>query len=359
MFSKKNAFTLIEILLVFLIIGIIITFETIVLQGQLNQYAAPYYNAYNTLFKAAYNVQADIYCPDDTLPPGKQICPDGPRPFPKTTKELCERLKEFINTVPGKGSCKNTDIDDNSSNGNQFDEKHLRFVATNSFRYYIAEKKFTDSNFKCPPEATGSLPQPCAGSNNKKNGLNYFVVYVDITGEKAPNRVGMSKSDEIYPDIVPFAITINGEVVPMGYPIYSKIYMTAKIKYPQIEIINNETGEVKGSHERQYSGSMDYFSAITGAWGGVANMEIPDSILFTEKMNDKFPGKSFYPNKKVKKYNYSQSNPTTANLTIEEDNTNYKVHYDDDATPTIKTKRCVPGTFDCEVIVDSMTEKRY
>lgn len=348
MFSKKYAFTLVEILIVFVIIGIIIVLEMHILQAQLNQYSAPYYNAYNTLSKAAYNVQADIYCPDNTKPVAQQICPNGPRDFPTTSEGLCNRLKEFVNTAPNQGNCKATEINDNSNNGDQFDDKHIKFVASNSFRYYITGLKHID----CANSNSSSNKQLCAGTTS--NNVDYFVVYVDINGEKKPNRVGMNPNDEIYPDIVPFAVTTMGEVAPMGYPIYSPIYLTAKIKYPQVEKINPDTGEILGFTERRSSASMDYFSAVIGAWGGGFNSEIVDSILFTEKMNDKFPGKSFYTAKKIT--NYKKSGNTYSVLS---DGETKKIHFDNHNPPVETTRRCTAGTFDCEVIVDSTLNKRY
>ena len=91
---KKKGFSLTEITIVLVIIGVILILELMVIQNRKNQYGAPYYAAYNALKKASANILADIYCPDSGP---NAICPTGPRPYPKDSKAMCERLKEFIN----------------------------------------------------------------------------------------------------------------------------------------------------------------------------------------------------------------------------------------------------------------------
>ena len=63
--SRKKAFTMIEVLIILTLIGFILIAELIILNTKSNQYGQPYYTAYNALRKAAYNVLADMYCPDE------------------------------------------------------------------------------------------------------------------------------------------------------------------------------------------------------------------------------------------------------------------------------------------------------
>lgn len=300
---KKPAFSLMEVMIVFVIIGVLLVFELIILQGRTNQYGAPYYNVYSALKKASYNILADMYCPDENSEDPE--CKVGPRPFPDNTYDLCRRLAEFINapgaqTYCGSGkSDTSRDIDDDASN---IGEDTLRFTASNSTRFYI-------SPLKTYTFASGET-------------IRYFIVYADLNGKEKPNRVGKDTSDRIFPDIVPFAITTRGETIPMGYPVYSNMYLTAKIKYPAAEI----NGMIV---DNRFSKTMSFFEAVQGAWGGSVDPDITFSIPFTDEMPDTSEAKSFFLGEIPESAEFKSA------------------------------EGCKGGEYTCRVVIDSYVGKRY
>ncbi len=301
-FKRKKAFSLMEIMVVFVIIGIITVIEMLILQGRINQYGAPYYNVYSALKKASYNVLADMYCPDKNSDDPE--CVLGPRPFPTNSYDFCKRMAEFIN-VPkgancGKGkSDTSMDINDNASNIN---DNTLRFTASNASRFYISSlKKYTFSN----------------GEE-----INYFIVYVDINGKDSPNRVDKKPQDKVLPDIVPFVITTRGETIPMGYPIFSNTYLTAKIRYPAAEV----NGVIV---DDRFSKSMSFYEAIKGAWGDTISPDITYSIPFTDEMPNSSRAKSFF----------------LGEIPV---------------NPEFKSQEgCKGGEYTCRVVIDSYQGKRF
>lgn len=324
--NLKKAFSMIEMLIIIVLIGFIVIAELMILNNKINEYGQPYYTAYNALKKAAYNVLADIYCPGDS-------CPDktltAPRAFPTNSQDLCLRLAEFINTAQLNctlgGDVK--DINDMADNLNAATPP--RMIATNSFRFYFSGMKTVNDIH----DVYGNLYD-----------MNYFVVWVDLNGEKEPNRLTCNES-KLYPDIVPFAITTRGEVIPMGFPVYNTLYLTAKIKFPtEIETVE-ENGEIKETVNNKSSASLSFFEAIYGAWAkdGTTreiqdNIDIPFSILFSKE----------FPNDSLIHQCYNGSVP---NLLRQADYEDRAISYQD--------KGCMGGSYACRVIIDSNIETRF
>ena len=299
---KKTGFTLIEIIIVFTIIGVITVFELIILQNRMNQYGAPYYNIYSALKKASYNILADMYCPNSNSDDPE--CRKGPRPFPDNSYDMCRRLAEFINVPKGAtcGTDKNDTTKDINNDATNINDSTLRFVSSNAARFYISPlKTYTFDSGET---------------------LNYFIVYVDINGKESPNKVDKEQQEKVYPDIVPFAITTRGETIPMGYPIYSNMYLTAKIGYPAAEI----NGAIV---DNRFSKTMSFFEAIQGAWGGAISPDIPFSIPFTEELPDTNLAKSFFLGQV----------PESAEFKSQEG--------------------CKGGEYTCRVVIDSYMDKRF
>ena len=313
--SRKKAFTMIEVLIILTLIGFILIAELIILNTKSNQYGQPYYTAYNALRKAAYNVLADMYCPDENS--SDPDCRIGPRQFPTTPQALCSRLTEFINT--SEKNCENlTPINDMADNINN---KAPHFIASNSFRFYFSDMKSIEAD-----DTFGNT-----------NSLDYFVVYVDINGEKRPNRI-TCEGEQILPDIVPFAVTRRGEVIPMGYPVYSSNYITAKIIYP------SKVGD-DGVLTNRSSGSMSYYDAVYGAWPSSTarevqrHIDIPFSIMFSQD--------DIYNNSNIRQCYDGRD----LRLKTEE---SYKQLAKD------KTDEgCKGGTYSCRVVIDSSIHTRY
>lgn len=296
----KRAFSLVELAMIITFIGVIIVFELMVLNRKINNYSASYYNAYNTLSLIAYNVFIDPECsfpydpnPDSSMQEKMNACyPEDlydyetatgmKRKFPATGVELCERMTEFLNTGSA-ANCKARSINKNADNIMQWVNKNgkkiwsdantIRFVTSNANRFYIDDTLYSYGgdtsgkknkyykqeyeNFRFPD---GSLEE-----------IKYFLVYVDINGANGPNKIKMEKDDKYLPDIVPFAITTRGEVIPMGYPVYSKDYLTAQVRYTGTEsgVVTDESGNESGSTDEKITATetMTYYEAISKAFG--------------------------------------------------------------------------------------------
>ena len=317
--QKKSGFSMLEMLVILCFIGIIVIIELVILNNKLNEYSSPYFTAYNALKKASYNVLADMYCPGESCPAGVD---SPPREFPKNSQQLCERLAEFINTAELNCADTSLDINDDAKN---IDIEHPRMIASNSFRFHFSDLKEIE------------LPNNYGGMDK----LEYFVTYVDINGTKKPNRLTCTRS-KLLPDIVPFAITRRGEVIPMGFPVYSKTYLTAKIKYPSRIAAD-------GSTEKHTSGSMSYYDAIYGAWPQTGTKEvqqhinIPLSVMYAQD--------SIYKDSDIKQC-YDASN-TSFNTELRTD-TEYK-----NLAQNKESEGCKGGTYNCRVVVDSIIETRW
>ena len=305
---QKNGFTVVEALIVLTVIGTILIFELIVLQGRINQYSASYFNAYDNLKKASYNILADMYCFDGATTSDAE-CNKGPRPYPTTSEGLCNRLKEFINFPPDDdaGACNAPSINEEATNiGNNT----LKFTASSGYKFYISDmytKQVDDEK------------------------ISYFVVYVDINGKNPPNKIDNSKNDKIYPDIVPFILTTRGDAAPAGIGAYSTLYMTSKILYP--DTVNDEGTIITG----RYSGSMSFNEAVHRAWGDAVDSSIILSVPFTEYLSDNNLAKKFF-------WTTKPADPEIENETLANDG--------------IKAG-CTEGDFNCGVIIDENTTKRF
>lgn len=315
--KKKNAFTMIEILIVFVIIGFILVAELIILNSKSNEYGNPYYTIYNSLKKTSYNVLADLYCPGSACP---NTSLTFPRQFPTNGEDLCKRFAEFLNV--SENHCEGlTPINDAANN---IDTNNPHLVLSNSYRMYFGDEKLYTWK-----DSSGISQQ-----------LNYFVVYVDLNGEKAPNRL-TCKGTKVMPDIVPFAITRRGETIPMGYPVYSKLYITAKISYPSIS--KEGTTEL----ENKTSGSMSFYDAIYGAWPSAISgevekhIDIPFSLMFSDE--DDF----IKANSNIRQC-YDGREPEL------KPESEYKA-----MALSKESEGCKGGTYNCRVIVDSTTTTRY
>ncbi|MBE7708492.1 MAG: hypothetical protein E7Z88_07285 [Cyanobacteria bacterium SIG27] len=342
--NLKKAFSMVELILIITLIGFIIIAELTILNNKMNEYGQPYFTAYNALKKASYNVLADMYCPGEACPV-KDL--KAPRKFPKTSEELCERLSEFINTA-GKVEnmhCAATEgYEDINIMADNFDEQHdkPRMIASNSYRFY----------FTSDTSSGGSKPLRISGIKDvygHEYNVDYFIVWIDLNGEKEPNRITCNNS-KLYPDIVPFAVTTRGEVIPMGFPIYNTLYLTAKIKYPtKIETEEQPDGTKKEVFDNESSASTSFYKAIYGAWptkndpnkNVQENIDIPFSILFTDRM----------PEKSLIHQCYSEESAIEFGLKS-------KAQFHDELIDR-SDMGCTGGTYACRVIVDSTIETRF
>ncbi len=348
----KKAFTIIELIVVFVIIGVILMLEMQTINKRINQYGPVYYSVYSSLRKVAYNILADLACPDCIGPyttenPGtpderkictstgkETFCPDGARQFPDNFEDMCERMADFYNAV-GEVNCQNSAtraINDDVTNIN--DETEI-FRTANAVRFYLSDLKHITLDIR---DEDGTV----TGHEN----IGYFIVYTDINGSKAPNNIRHDGTD-VKPDIVPFAITTRGEVVPIGYPIYDSDYLTAKIQYP---FDASEGYDPKD----QISESFNFYQAVYGAWGnytstsseptGTTRDITPKSdISMTINFNDFLP-------EEVRTISVSDERYPSEEILRK---------FRDEVWQKSRDKGCNPNNYNCRVTVDSNTTTRF
>ena len=194
-FKKESAFTLSEVILVFFIIGIIVTITLKVIQdtttAKLNKYM--YYSAFTNL-TAAVSKLIDQGCNDyDTS--AVSGCVAGKLPTQGHTtsdsRGLCDRLAETFNTVDTV-NCTYGSSGTNTTNPN--------FTVTNGMKFYNFGVNVNASNLFTP-------------------------VYIDIDGPK--------RKKEVDKDLMQFNINTDGTV----RPIYNTAganntkYLSASVKY--------------------------------------------------------------------------------------------------------------------------------
>ena len=286
---KNKAFSLVELAVVLVLIGILTMVTIQTMDSKIQDHSAAYYNVLDSLIKANYNVYADIHCVDDTYNPttnsSDKLCAEGGRYYPKSRKELCERLSQYFNIAEGTLNCGDEPELSINETANNISNDNVSFVTTNSSRFFISDKQDLDIS---------------DGPTNCHKSFDYFVVYVDLNGDKEPNSVfvrnpidthatkilkTVNKVDDgrirgTIPDIVPFVLTAKGEVIPVGYPLYSKRYMTTRVKYP----ISNLSDVNKQTLENNVSSSATFIESKINA---VGNSECGD-ILYSIDFNTRF-----------------------------------------------------------------------
>lgn len=291
--EKNRAYTLVELCICLAFAGILIVFGLNVVRNRFQDYDSLYYNAVSALRKANYNVYADIHCRED-------IDKDGPnkgtdvevadlcgqslgtgddavnvaRPYPTTSYTLCQRLKDYINyssydcgSSPSDNSkniswkAQNSEFEDQKVS----DSSKIRITTSSAYRIYLSDirKDFTDSD---------------------GNKIDYFIAWVDINGGRKPNRVNIPDDKSISPDIIPVALTNYGDAIPLGYPVYSKDYMTVRIKFPVSYCNNNK--DVNGNNCNISLLQDNYATAIKNAFGKKQFVDMPETMHYTKDLGE-------------------------------------------------------------------------
>ena len=179
-----------------------------------------YYDAYNAVSLAAYNSAQDLKEKSLT--------------FPQTPDGLCTQLVYYINTTAK--SC-NTGVV--SLSANDITDSKMQFTSTNSMEFYFS--------------AVNTLTVNSGGTTYS---FPFRLVFVDLNGKRGPNT---AKPDvKNIADIVAFAVTDDGKVVPIGQPEIDTRYMTARVNYPDSRFPNIIVG-----HSNPYT----YYDARSRAWG--------------------------------------------------------------------------------------------
>ncbi len=193
---KKNAFTLAEIVIMLIIMGIL---SAILLQDT-NPFLPKYKSLYYYLHK---NVKKFT---------GELIAESSNKQLSSNDVNFCSDLLNNLNAVGGQESCNafytGTIYDPyNGLTASTIDTPS--FTLTNGQRFYLSTR----------------LEDPISGG--------YRILAADLNGKSKPNETDK--------DIVPFALKDDGTIIPLGEPINNKEYLSAIVK-----VYNGESGVTTG-----------------------------------------------------------------------------------------------------------------
>lgn len=239
--------TLAELLIVFVIMGIIATMTMVSIKPSEKSFKYVYNRVYNAIGTAFYNSAINI---SDDL----KNDPDMKNGFPESAELFCKVLLEYINTKEGTDhTCSNNTVNINNP---VFSNDKVQFVASNSVKFWIGH---TDVAGKYSTYSG-------IDSTNSNYTIKYHIVFADLNGELGPNSAiphgnGMA-------DIVGFIVTEDFEVVPIGVPETDPRYVVARVVYSTIE-----TGSGTSS-EQDMSPTMSVLEAKRRAWGTPGRMYI-------------------------------------------------------------------------------------
>lgn len=226
----KQAVTLVEVLVTMGIIGIIAIFALTIIKPYEKTYKYLYIRIFNQLETAVYNSMLTRSS------------------FPATSNAFCSMLTEYLNTA--ENNC--NDAADLAKYAETFPEEQIKLVLSNGMHIWIG------SNSGAPFVKN----QTIAGTTYP---MKFYMVYVDITGNKPPNRVEWSAGGKLA-DIVAFAVTEASVVIPLGPPEVDTRYMTARAIYLPFD---------ENCPECNKSSPMTYVEAKALAWGqSMADSEV-------------------------------------------------------------------------------------
>lgn len=259
----KKAFTLAEMMIVFIVIGVIVALGVTSVRPWEKAYKYAYTRMYHALSLSIYNHMVNA---------------KGEDAFPVTRKEMCEALIEYINTADNKqaSECSENASDylDANSQSNNFDVKEGKtpnIITSNGMRIWIGGTVKTEDGQTVEYE---TLNESIGGTTDK---VRYFVVYVDLNGERKPNSATWSK--EKMADVVAFAITDKYIVIPLGYPLVDSRYMEANVVYPTIDTdVNDDKTENYTGDEDVVSEAMTYYEAMVRAYDLDKNNKVKPSL---------------------------------------------------------------------------------
>ena len=231
--SNKSAFTIPELLIFMTIVGVVSVTMMSVIKSTERYLPYAYYNAYNALSTAAMNIREDALDNnlqnDETIDINDKFFP-GDSSTGQTgvtaARELCKKLAikastadeyGYINTTENK--CDTfTPVASTGAFSDTDDVGKYAFRASNSMLFYISQ-----------PDSLDVEDDLITTAENTKTTVNYFIVWVDLNGDRRPNTATWSARKSA--DIVPFIVTTGGQVLPAGGPITDIRYTTARVQY--------------------------------------------------------------------------------------------------------------------------------
>ncbi|MBO6087690.1 prepilin-type N-terminal cleavage/methylation domain-containing protein [bacterium] len=244
--KNKKAFTLAEVLIVFIIIGIIATVTISTVKPWEKAYKYSYTRIFNSLSVAVYNYMTT----------NSKI-----NKFPETPSEFCIALTEYINST--SKNCSPSYFLDDAPTLSKFKSggKTPEIKLTNGAYIWIGAD--TDSDGKSVPF---TYVEPDTADT-----VEYYIVYADLNGSRGPNKIKYDEtsSTSSLPDIVAYIVTDKYMVIPLGRPKTDRRYLSARIMYPVLDLDDKDNKEIENP-----SDEMTYYEAIVGAYG-----KSPDKIV--------------------------------------------------------------------------------
>ena len=220
---KKKGFTLGEILVVMMIIGVIMALSIQSIRIVKTSYTSLAYFAFRNmqiatrdlyggqtaktvaedsatiLCRKSNGVSVHVFKPDSdvkytTIPK----CSELPTDTNDATKNLCSFIVKSLNTT-GKINCTKLYTASKGEGGldpeiTNIDVLNPNFVTTNGQRYFLTTRTFSESVSK---------------------DYGYRLLAVDLNGKSKPN-ITKKDSKKMPPDIVTFMLLDNGELYPLG-----------------------------------------------------------------------------------------------------------------------------------------------
>ena len=252
--KKNKAFTLAEVAIVFVIIGIIsvLAISTVKPWDKAAKYA--YMRMYNAIGVATYN---------HTLKESASAA------FPENATKLCEALVDFMNVSSNESdNCKGTILDKDPDDAT-FDPESASYATpmfTTSGGAYVWIGADTANSNK-PFVYTKTF------STGDTDTINYYVVFVDLNGSKGPNSSAWDSED--IADVVAYIITDRFIVVPLGYPEIDTRYLVANIVLPSQAELNAGTAEADiGNDDKEIiSEGMSFYEAKVKSFGTVSETD--------------------------------------------------------------------------------------
>ena len=225
----KKGFTLAEIAIVFVVIGIITSVTVNTIKTYQKTGKILYARAYQTVATINYNILDE-------------------QTYPEDAKSMCTAYASIMNNI--LNNCTKTGVTPYASTTKDTNAQissldypistNTMIKASNSMNFYFSERR----------ALSFTTEEGIAIS------LKYFLVFVDLNGDLAPNKIITTPKDK-FSDLVYFAIFSDGNTIPMGRPTLDTTYLPTRITYP-----------ADATHEDEYySKTMTYWEAIQKAYG--------------------------------------------------------------------------------------------
>lgn len=275
----KRGFTLGELIMVFVIIGIIATVGVTTLKPWERAYKHAYTRIYNGLATAIYNYI--VTTPNNSG-------------FPSTPSGFCNALLVYLNTADDAANNPTTNPCNLSGDKNDFlgntptaadflkDGKNPKIKLSNGAYLWIGAD-FSENEDGAPFSYTQTI-------DSTTDVIKYYLVYADLNGDMGPNTPQFKtvSSKVRLPDIVAFAVTDKFSVIPLGYPKVDQRYLSAHIMYPL-----NEEDDLTDAGDKP-SDSMTYYEAIVGAYGKSPNKIITMGLPQTYDLEESLPNDNIF-----------------------------------------------------------------